>query len=209
MLGKYKRLGKNTLIVFIGNIGSKLLSFIMLPFYTRWLSVEDYGVADLINSYAVLFLGIVSCCITESIFIFPKKVGKDARTEYLTSTIYFCIAMIVLSGLFFSIINRIPQETTLCTYSMAIWGIMSTSLLQSLTQQFARSIDKMFIFGFTGIFHAIAVFGLSIMLIPQLGVDGYIYSIMIANIITAIFAFLLYKGYDYFRFNDASKTKLI
>ena len=58
-MGKYSRLGKNILLVFIGNVGSKLIGLLMLPFYTRWLSVEDYGVTDVISVYVSFFLGIV------------------------------------------------------------------------------------------------------------------------------------------------------
>ena len=42
-------MGKNTLLMFLGNIGSKSLSFLMLPFYTSFLSVADYGTVDLIQ----------------------------------------------------------------------------------------------------------------------------------------------------------------
>lgn len=54
-MGKYSRLGKNILLVFIGNVGSKLIGLLMLPFYTRWLSVEDYGVTDVISVYVSFF----------------------------------------------------------------------------------------------------------------------------------------------------------
>ena len=57
-MNKYKRLGKNTLLVFIGNAGSKLIGLVMLPFYTSWLSVEDYGVTDIINVYVSFWLAL-------------------------------------------------------------------------------------------------------------------------------------------------------
>lgn len=69
-MGKYARLGKNTGLVFIGTAGSKLLSLLMLPFYTRWLTVSDYGSVDLITTYSGLMLGIISCSIFDSIFLF-------------------------------------------------------------------------------------------------------------------------------------------
>ena len=208
MQNKYKRLGKNTLIVFIGNIGSKLISFIMLPFYTRWLSVEDYGVMDLVNSYATLFLGIVSCSIVESVFIFPKNANRDDQSKYFTTALYFCAIMIAASGVLFCFLNDPSGGNTLRCHSIAIWGILSSSLLQSVTQQFARSIDKMFIFGTTGIVQALSVFCLSVYFIPSHGLNGYILSIIFANIVTAFFALLLSKGYQYFRFGAWSGAKL-
>lgn len=52
-MARYSRLGKNTVLVFIGNAGSKLVGLLMLPFYTRCLSVEDYGTTDIINVYVL------------------------------------------------------------------------------------------------------------------------------------------------------------
>lgn len=48
------------------------MSFIMLPFYTRWLPIEGYGTVDIINIYVSFLIGVVTCAIAESVFIFPK-----------------------------------------------------------------------------------------------------------------------------------------
>ena len=53
---RYTRFRNNTILVIIGNIGSKLMSFIMLPFYTIWLPIEGYGTVDIIKSYASLII---------------------------------------------------------------------------------------------------------------------------------------------------------
>ena len=50
-MGKYKRLVKNTAFVFIGNIGPRLISFVLMPFYTFWLSESDFGIQDIISVY--------------------------------------------------------------------------------------------------------------------------------------------------------------
>jgi O-antigen/teichoic acid export membrane protein len=73
-MGKYSRLGKNTLLVFVGNAGAKLIGLLMLPFYTRWLSGEDYGTTDIISVYATLLLSVVTACIADAVFIFPKGI---------------------------------------------------------------------------------------------------------------------------------------
>ena len=45
-----KDLFKHTIIIGIGTICTKFLSFIMIPLYTVWLSPEEYGEYDLIVS---------------------------------------------------------------------------------------------------------------------------------------------------------------
>ena len=42
------RLLKNTVIIMLGNFGTKLISFLLLPLYTSILSTEEYGTYDFI-----------------------------------------------------------------------------------------------------------------------------------------------------------------
>ena len=71
-MGKYKTLGTNTILVFIGNASAKLIGLLMLPLYTRWLSVEDYGLTDLLTVYVTFLVGIVSCSIYEEQNVTPS-----------------------------------------------------------------------------------------------------------------------------------------
>ena len=50
MAKNQRNLFKNTIIIGIGTICTKLISFIMIPFYTKWLSPDEYGDYDLIIS---------------------------------------------------------------------------------------------------------------------------------------------------------------
>lgn len=88
-MGRTKQLGKNTLLVFIGSFGAKIISFIMLPFYTRWLSVTDYGVVDMISIYQSLLTDFLTAAISTSIFIFPKGVAFHRQKEYFSSGLIF------------------------------------------------------------------------------------------------------------------------
>ena len=88
-MGKYSRLGKNTLLVFIGNAGAKLIGLLMLPFYTRWLSVEDYGTTDIITVYVTFLMYIVTCSLAEAIFVFPKGAEREKQKSYFSSGVAF------------------------------------------------------------------------------------------------------------------------
>lgn len=101
-MGRYSRLGKNTLLVFIGNAGAKLIGLLMLPFYTRWLSVADYGVTDIITIYVTFLMSIVTCCIAESIFIFPKDAETEQQKRYFSSGIAFLSVSFCVTALCFA-----------------------------------------------------------------------------------------------------------
>lgn len=80
---KYKRLGVNTLFVFIGNIGPRLISFLLMPFYTYWMSKEDFGIQDIIYIYSVLIIPYVSLGLYEAVFVFPKNKKNRRSVEIL------------------------------------------------------------------------------------------------------------------------------
>ena len=59
-MSEIKKLGKHTLIYGLGGIISKTGAFILLPLYTNYLSVGEYGVLELLymtSSIVTLFLG--------------------------------------------------------------------------------------------------------------------------------------------------------
>ena len=76
-MNKYTRLGKNTALVFLGNAGSKFIGLLMLPFYTRWLSIEDYGLTDIITVYVTFLIGIVA--LVNLYLYFPKIKRKKFK----------------------------------------------------------------------------------------------------------------------------------
>ena len=60
---KYKTLLNNTFLLGLGTFGSKLLTFLMVRFYTGVLSPSDYGTADLIMQTANLLIPIASLAL--------------------------------------------------------------------------------------------------------------------------------------------------
>ena len=90
-MGKYKRLVKNTAFVFIGNIGPRLISFVLMPFYTFWLSESDFGIQDIISVYSVLLIPFITLGLYEAVFVFPKGKDRTIQSTYFTTAIYVTI----------------------------------------------------------------------------------------------------------------------
>lgn len=66
----YQTLAANTALMSIGTFGSKLLVFLMVRFYTGYLTPAEYGTADLITQTANLLIPLVSLDITDGVFRF-------------------------------------------------------------------------------------------------------------------------------------------
>lgn len=69
-MNKYQTLVANTVLMGIGTFGSKLLVFLMVRFYTGYLTPAEYGTADLITQTANLLIPLVSLDITDGVFRF-------------------------------------------------------------------------------------------------------------------------------------------
>ena len=91
----YRNLIRNSLWALAGNTGSKILSFLLLPFYTRWLGTAGYGLSDLITTYSSFLLGVVTLCAADGIFIFTKNRTQTEKSEYFTSTLKFVSVLFV------------------------------------------------------------------------------------------------------------------
>ena len=71
-MNKYQTVTINTLYIGLGTAGSKLIYLLMLPLFTRWLTVDEYGATDTITIYTDVLMSILFLNIADSIFVYPK-----------------------------------------------------------------------------------------------------------------------------------------
>lgn len=210
-MGKYSRLGKNTLLVLLGNAGSKLIGLIMLPLYTRWLSVGDYGLTDVLSVYVSLLISVISCCIGESLFIFPKDTDDKQKKEYFSSGIAFLVIMMIITAIIFFLLDRVAYKGSIHnSFFDNIWLIYSMiacMLSQQVIQQFTRSLDKMTIYSITGIVVTLATAVFAIIFIPKYGVYGYVVSSNLAYLCGAVYSFTFSRAYIYLSFRHITPER--
>ena len=95
-MNKYKTLLSNTLLISMGTFGSKILVFLMVRFYTGYLTPADYSTADLITQTANLLFPIISLGITEGVFRFAMDKNADRKAVFSSG-----LFLIFLGSLFF------------------------------------------------------------------------------------------------------------
>ena len=76
---KYKYLLTNIIAFLCGNLGTKLISFLMVPLYTNILKPSEYGEIDLILSIAGIISPFIACGIHEGIMRFCLDKGADHK----------------------------------------------------------------------------------------------------------------------------------
>lgn len=211
-MGKYRTLAKNTGFVFIGTIGSKVINFIMLPLYTKWLSPDAFGAVDTMNTYAMFIIGFVCLNIQDSIFIFPRNVNDHKKAEYLSSGLFFCLLMLAVAAVFFYAVRELMLSYGLnnvfSIYTWPIYGLMATTFLQNYFQSFTRSLDKMQHYSIAGIILTIGIALFSIILIPHHGLYGYVYALISAHIVASLYSFVAAKTYKYLTIHNTTTSSI-
>ena len=200
-MGKYKTLGQNTLYSFIGAFGNKMIGFLMLPFYTKWLSPTDYGTTDLITVYASLLTSAVTLSMHEAIFVFPLNQKFQKQKEYFSTALASSVGSIIITLLVFFLLSLIGGYLAWKgAFFDNIWSIaflFSTSYLQTLSQQFCRAIDRMKVFCLSSLLYAACTAIFALLLIPYFGLFGFIWSVGLSNIVAFLYSAFGVKVYKY------------
>lgn len=202
------KLAKNITFITIGNIGSKLVGFIMLPFYTTWLSPADYGVTDLLGVYANLMLNIVACDISDAIYIFPVDAPRKKVIRYYSTGFFFQVFCSIICLIIFAGLSLSGIPGTFGQNLGYIYGILISALFQKYTQDFCRGINKMSVFSYTGIIQTGTVALFSFLLIPQYGVYGFVMATILSNVLSTLFTFVYSRSYHYLSFSAFDKSML-
>ena len=197
-MGKYSRLFNNILLVFIGNAGAKLIGLLMLPFYTHWLSRADYGTTDLINVCVTISISIITCCLSEAVFRLPKGQPVDVQKKYFSTGLTFSLTGFFAAALVFYIFTRFwITKGVFFEYAHFIYLIFLTTFLQSYFQQFTRSIDKMNIYVLSGVLLTVFTAGFAFLLIPRFGLNGFLWSQILATSCASLFSLIFGKLWKY------------
>ena len=89
-------LAKNTVLFAIGNLGTKLISFFLVPLYTNALSTNQYGIIDLIASICTVLVPVLTFNIGESVMRF--SLDEDADYDKIFSVGILFMGMCITLG---------------------------------------------------------------------------------------------------------------
>lgn len=87
LVNETRRLLRNTGIIAVGGMATKLVQFLLLPLYTSVLTTGEYGTVDYINTIALFLVPAVSLLMQESLFRFLIDCrNKDERLRVITDS---------------------------------------------------------------------------------------------------------------------------
>lgn len=190
-MNKYKRLISNSLIFAVGNFGSKILLLLLVPFYTFQLTTSEYGTADLVTTTINMLLPIVTLSIYEATLRFT--IGEDENRQYLTLKNSFLL--LFLASIVFILAITIINLKIKIPYSEFIIIIIVLQGFQNILAQYVRAINKIKIYAINGIIMSLvlAISNIIFLKFLSFGVDGYLLSIIMSNLVSLFFMVIVLK----------------
>lgn len=201
MKSVFKSLVGNTLIFAIGNSVSIILAFIMVPFYTQVLSTSDFGISDIITTTTAMLVPLVSLNVFSAVFRF--SLDDNNNIEIFTNGVIISTVGAALSLIIASIL-----EISGLTYSLLVGIYLAATLFLNLFQNFTRGINHVKSFTLSGVIATVVniVSNLLLMWAFKMGLNGYLYSLIISTVVTSLYLFFDNQLYSYIRFSDKSWT---
>lgn len=196
-MNSYKKLLNNSFIFALGNLGSKIISFILVPLYTYYLTIEEYGTVDLLITTVSMLLPIVSFSVFDGVLRFVmEKNTKDGEVLYNSLLIGLFGFVISLIGIPLLLYLNIFNDLLIFLYALLILQI-----LERILAQFSRGSGKTKIFAINGILLTFntGIFNLFFLVTLKMGVKGYFYSMIIAYIVSILYLALSLKVIQYLK----------
>lgn len=184
---------KNTALFALGNLGTKIISFFLIPLYTKVLTTEQYGIVDLVVTISTIVVPILSLNIAEAVMRFnlDKDADKDKITKIgLTVLIGGCVI-----GLFFipvlELFGKI-SDLRLMVYFYIVFSASTQVLLYDL-----RGKELLLYYSIGNILQTllIACFNVIFLMIFNWGIKGYLLAYIISFVIISVYALIVGKGY--------------
>jgi O-antigen/teichoic acid export membrane protein len=195
-----KRFAKDFIIYFLGTVCSKAINIILLPFYTYYLSVNDYGIVDIIAVTISLFVPLISLEIFEGVYRFLLDANNEnEKKQVISSSLILLLLSIIASGSIVFVLRDIG--TRFVDYYFYIFLAIILTVLKTFFNQILRGLHKVQLYAWSNIIYAVAFGALNIYLIGMLkiGVLGFILSMIIANMVSLLFIIFFGKLWGYIR----------
>ena len=183
-MNKYQTLAANTILMSAGTFGSKPLVFLMVRFYTGYLTPAEYGTADLITQTANLLIPLVSLDITDAVFRFAAdRQGKRAEAFSVG------LRVITLGSAGTLAVIALPQGVpAVRAYGFLLASFVIASCYHGLCAHFVRAQGNTALFAVQGLFNTALFIGLNVLFLAVFhwGIRGYVLSTTAANLITTV-----------------------
>lgn len=186
---KYKNLFKDTLIFALGNIGSKVIIFFLVPFYTYYLTPEEYGISDLVFTVSQLAIPFFSLVIFDAVIRFTLYKKERPQDALLVGVIVWILGSILA----FVFTPLVGLYRPIASWKWYVLAYISINILLSVELNFLKAINKNLVYSIICILQTLTLALLNILLVAhyRMGIRGYLISYIGSSLIGVFFATII------------------
>lgn len=167
-MGKYRYLFKNVGLMVIGQFGSRMLSFFLVPLYTSVLSTADYGTFDLYGTIVQLLVPVLTLNIYDAVLRFALDGKEDIKQVHAVAASVFLagvltLLILIVTNLFVGFLPIVNE------YPWLFFLFYIGNALSLLLSNFARGLDDVSATVISGIVTTLTMILLNIWFLIGLG----------------------------------------
>lgn len=200
---RYKKLFSNTMVLGIGSLASKMLTVLLMPLYTSFLTEGEYGIVDLVVQAANLLIPVVCLGMTNAVLRFGMD-GETDRSAVLTTGLTINAMGFAGFLLFYPLVRRIP---ILGDYAFWVYIFVLCSITHYLIAYFVKSLQKVKLFTIVSIIGTAITLLLDVLFLAvmRIGVVGYLLAILLSDFTCTVILFFAARLYRFISFKKVSK----
>lgn len=199
-------LARNTVALSMGRMASKVLVFFMVRFYTFALTNAEYGQVDLVSGLCNLLIPLACAGLSGGFFRFAAEAGTQGEREAVFSS--GLRILLISTGVFLLLSPLLLISSYFSRYVWVIILYVLSANLHYFCSDFVRAQGSYTLFAVQGLLNTLLniLFNILFLLPFDMGVEGYLLSIVIANWLTTLFLVVYCRLWRYVRPRAGSRT---
>ena len=173
----------------IGNIGSKIITFLMVPMYTHYIEKSDFGYYDLCFTWCLLLMPFVTLQLRDGAFRFLLDCDDDTRRQRIVTFVSRTMVATTVLSLIITAALALFSNIQYLGYAL---GMLLAMSFQEVYSQVFRGLGNNRAFATVGILSALGIGLFSIFFV--VGMGWGIKGIFLANILARVLALILVEA---------------
>lgn len=198
MANKQTYLAKNVVLFSISGFVPKILTVILVPLYTNFLTTAEYGVSDLINTTVSMLIPVFTVDIQDAVMRFAMD-SKYDRKDVFTVAIRIILAGTAVVGLGAFLLSLFNISGLKNRYLFFFFAMYFANALNRSVSLFCRGIDKVNVMVVASIMESALTLGFNILFLVVFnwGLSGFLLANLIGSIAGLTCCFVGAKLYRY------------
>lgn len=188
MENRVKFLLKNISFLTVGEFGTKIISFFLVPIYTYVLTTNEYGTADLIFTISTLLTPLIMLNIGEALMRYLLEENAD-RNKIMSVAITAFIFGILLALIIVPIVSNF---TILSNYKWYMYFYIVLCSTKAILTGYLRGTCQLRHYAICNVLNTLllAIFNIIFLVFFDLGIKGYLVAYIIAEICSILYVII-------------------